>query len=272
MNSNKKHLYLYAMVMCTVMLITTLIPSSKVMAKEILNFNAPLTTEFLYTNEGEKKPSTVVLLPDATNQTSLILHNNLLGKLETREESLQKFNNMIKEAELKKKEEAEAARIAEEKRLSELVMRVDNLNNFLSQNNAGVLIGQGQTIIDACNTYEIDLDLFLAIIIQESGWGRSSPSINQNNISGTMGSNGLWNFANGITTADGSYYQGVEGSILYTARNLRENYYNEGRTTAETIQPKYCPIGASNDPYGTNSKWLANTTSIMYTLNTNQIF
>ncbi|HHP8973516.1 TPA: M23 family metallopeptidase, partial [Listeria monocytogenes] len=29
-----------------------------------------------------------------------------------------------------------------------------------------------------------------------------------------------------------------------------------GLTTPETIQPKYCPVGASNDPTGLNNNWL----------------
>lgn len=50
--------------------------------------------------------------------------------------------------------------------------------------------------------------------------------------------------------------EGIEAYIS----NLKNNYYNEGRTTIETIQLKYAPIGAKNDPNDLNSNWIPGVT------------
>jgi len=42
--------------------------------------------------------------------------------------------------------------------------------------------------------------------------------------------------------------------------NLKDNYFDIGLDTVEKIQPKYCPIGAKNDPNGLNKYWLSGVT------------
>ena len=39
-----------------------------------------------------------------------------------------------------------------------------------------------------------------------------------------------------------------------------------GLNTLETIQPKYCPIGAKNDPNGLNKNWLGGVNKIYESL------
>jgi len=46
-----------------------------------------------------------------------------------------------------------------------------------------------------------------------------------------------------------------EQNIATVAAGLRENYLDEGRITIATIQPKWAPLGASNDPGNLNSSW-----------------
>ena len=58
-----------------------------------------------------------------------------------------------------------------------------------------------------------------------------------------MGKNGLRSYAS------------VEDSIFDMARNLRQNYLNEGKDTIAKIGAKYAPVGAANDPTGLNNHW-----------------
>lgn len=46
-----------------------------------------------------------------------------------------------------------------------------------------------------------------------------------------------------------------EENIATVARGLREGYLDEGRVTLGTIQPKWAPVGVSNDPGNLNSNW-----------------
>ena len=57
-------------------------------------------------------------------------------------------------------------------------------------------------------------------------------------------------------------YSSLEASIESVAKNLNPNYINQGLTSISSIGAKYCPVGAANDPNGTNSGWVPSVTKI----------
>ena len=117
---------------------------------------------------------------------------------------------------------------------------------------AGKLSGTATHFINAGKKYDIDPNLLSAIAIHETGNGSSKAAHEKNNIAGMMGRNGLRS------------YDSVEESIFDMARNLRQNYLNQGKTTIAEIGAKYAPVGAANDPTGLNNHW---TTGVSRQLN-----
>lgn len=84
----------------------------------------------------------------------------------------------------------------------------------------------------------------IAISKWETGNYTSVAFRSKNNVGGMMCSNGL------IT------YGSLEEGIIAFLNNLKYNYFDIGLDTLEKIQPKYCPIGAENDPNNLNVNWL----------------
>ena len=98
--------------------------------------------------------------------------------------------------------------------------------------------------------YCVDWILAIAISKHET-WDYTSYIFkHQNNVGG------LWNGMKGEFYSYDTLDNGIEAYIS----NLKTNYYDEGRTTIETIQPKYAPIGAKNDPNDLNSNWIPGVT------------
>ena len=52
----------------------------------------------------------------------------------------------------------------------------------------------------------------------------------------------------------------LDKGIDFFVSNLKNNYIDMGLDTIELIQPKYCPIGAANDPKGLNKYWVGGVT------------
>ena len=90
--------------------------------------------------------------------------------------------------------------------------------------------------------------MVLAISKHETGRWTSSAFKDLNNIGGIMCSTGL------------KKYKTLSDGIEDTVGILKKYYFDKGLDTLEKIQPKYCPIGAKNDPNGLNNYWLKNTT------------
>lgn len=100
------------------------------------------------------------------------------------------------------------------------------------------------------DSYEVDWRLAVAISKHET-WDYTSYIFkHQNNVGG------LWNGMKGEFYSYDTLDNGIEAYIS----NLKYNYYDEGRTTIETIQPKYAPIGAKNDPNNKNESWIPGVT------------
>lgn len=87
----------------------------------------------------------------------------------------------------------------------------------------------------------------IAISKWETGNYTSSAFLNKNNVGGVMCNGGL------------KSYDTLEDGITHFLTNLKNNYFDLGLNTLEKIQPKYCPIGAKNDPNGLNKNWLTGT-------------
>ena len=96
--------------------------------------------------------------------------------------------------------------------------------------------------------YGMDWKLAVAISKHETGNYTSEAFKEKNNVGGMMCSSGLISYS----TLD----DGIEAFVS----NLKYNYIDEGLDTIEKIQPKYCPIGAANDPKGLNKYWVGGVT------------
>lgn len=113
----------------------------------------------------------------------------------------------------------------------------------------GKLSGTASHFINAGKKYDLDPNLLSAIAIHETGNGSSRAVNDKNNVAGMMGKNGLRSYAS------------VEDSIFDMARNLRQNYLNQGKDTIAKIGAKYAPVGAANDPTGLNNHWTKGVSS-----------
>ena len=90
--------------------------------------------------------------------------------------------------------------------------------------------------------------ILLAISKHETGRWTSNAFVNKNNLGGIMGRDGL------------RVYDTLDEGIEAFANLLKRRYFEQGLDTIEKIQPVYCPIGASNDPYNKNQYWLSSVT------------
>ncbi|MGM0898363.1 MAG: glucosaminidase domain-containing protein [Bacillota bacterium] len=113
----------------------------------------------------------------------------------------------------------------------------------LDEQLTGKLSGAAVHFIEAGKKYDIDPKLLSAIAVHETGNGSSRAANEKNNIAGMMGKNGLRS------------YETVADSIYDMARNLRQNYLNQGKESIAQIGAKYAPVGAANDPTGLNNHW-----------------
>ena len=88
----------------------------------------------------------------------------------------------------------------------------------------------------------------IAISKWETGDYTSKAFKELNNVGGMMCNSGLIK------------YDSLDNGISAFLINLKDNYFGIGLDTIEKIQPKYCPIGAKNDPNGLNKYWLSGVT------------
>lgn len=108
----------------------------------------------------------------------------------------------------------------------------------------GVLRGKGSLIVRESKAHSLDPLFVAGVIIHESGNGSSRYSKAYNNVAGIMNGKKPVKFAS------------VDECIRYQIRLLAgKGYVKSGRMTIESIQKRYCPVGASNDPKGLNKNW-----------------
>ena len=102
------------------------------------------------------------------------------------------------------------------------------VENFL-QENGSPMTGYGKTFIAAADKYDLDWRLLPAIAFQESTLGK-------NTIFGSFNAFG-WGVLDNSTV--GMSFVSWDEAIFTVAKGLREDYYNSGLTTPETINPRY---------------------------------
>lgn len=115
------------------------------------------------------------------------------------------------------------------------------LNKFLSNK----LRNAGKDYIAAGKRYGICPAFLAAISTMETGHG---VHISYNNVAGMMSPESNWKRLMRFST--------IRDGIMAQARNIQSLYTGMGLITPRTIQPKYCPVPADNDPKGTNKHWL----------------
>ena len=101
--------------------------------------------------------------------------------------------------------------------------------------------------------YGIDWKIAVAISRWETGNFTSSLYHNKNNVGGL--------YCRGFLS-----YKTLDEGIEAFVSNLKRNYFDIGLDTLEKIQPKYCPVGAENDPNNLNQHWLGGVTQIYNSL------
>lgn len=109
-------------------------------------------------------------------------------------------------------------------------------------------------IKEVANNYGIDYKMAIAIAKWETGYYTSHAFKNLNNVGGMM----YWNGKGSQLQSFESLDKGIEAYVS----NLKYNYFDLGLNTIESIQKKYAPVGAANDPNNLNSNWVRGVSKI----------
>lgn len=166
--------------------------------------------------------------------SNLFIGSDLIAKAETSESKEAIQIDQEEEKSLKSQKNAEL----------ESLEKVEELSNECTLDEVSCKIKK------VAQDYGVDWILAIAISKHET-WDYTSYIFkHQNNVGG------LWNGIKGEFYS----YETLDAGIEAYISNLKHNYYDEGRTTIETIQPKYAPIGANNDPNDLNSNWIPGVT------------
>ncbi|WP_081385912.1 NlpC/P60 family protein [Bacillus safensis] len=116
---------------------------------------------------------------------------------------------------------------------------------------SGAIKDKADVIIDIAKEQGIDPVLMLAIIINETGWGKSSAIIEHNNPAGLMSSSGI------------IHYPTLDEGLQAQGRTLHNLIIKRGLTSIEKLGSAYAPVGAANDPNGLNKNWVPTVTSFV---------
>ena len=166
--------------------------------------------------------------------SNLFIGSDLIAKAETSESKEVIQIDQEEEKSLKSQKNAEL----------ESLEKIEELSNECALDEVSCKIKK------VAQDYGIDWRLAIAISKHET-WDYTSYIFkHQNNVGG------MWNGIKGEFYS----YETLDAGIEAYISNLKHNYYDEGRTTIETIQPKYAPIGAKNDPNDLNSNWIPGVT------------
>lgn len=114
----------------------------------------------------------------------------------------------------------------------------------------GVMKGQGSYVLDKSREINIDPVLVSAVMIHETGRGKSHAVKNRNNPAGVMnpGGIGLRQFS--------SLKEGMEYSIENLGRRIHRDGLVELEELAHDEVWGYAPLNAANDPKGLNKRWV----------------
>jgi hypothetical protein len=115
---------------------------------------------------------------------------------------------------------------------------VAQIRSYLNKKSSP-LAAKAEQLVSISKRNGVDPRLMVAISGGESSFGKNN--FRQNNAWGWMTS---------------ETFETWEEAIDTVSKGLKKGYIDEGRTSIEAIQKKYCPVGASNDPSGLNVNWL----------------
>ena len=164
--------------------------------------------------------------------SNLFICSDLIAKAETNENKEVIQIDQEEEKSLKTQKNAEL----------ESLKKIEELSNDCTLDEVSCKIKK------VAQDYGVDWRLAVAISKHETGKYTSKAFKELNNVGGMMCNSGLREY----TTLE----EGIEAFVS----NLKYNYIDEGLDTIEKIQPKYCPIGAKNDPNGLNKYWVSGVT------------
>jgi hypothetical protein len=117
------------------------------------------------------------------------------------------------------------------------------------------MAGSGTAFVASGQRWQVDPRLLVAIAGAESSFGRI-----------TCAPFNAW----GWGCPDGPYdFTSWADGIETVTRGLRVGYLAEGRTTVASINQKYAPLGAANDPTGLNNYWTINVSRFLIELGGN---
>ena len=164
--------------------------------------------------------------------SNLFIGSDLIAKAETNENKKVIQIDQEEEKSLKTQKNAEL----------ESLGKIEELSNECNLDEVSCKIKK------AAQDYGVDWRLAVAISMHETGKYTSIAFNELNNVGG--------NFRNGSLMV----FEDLDKGIDFFVSNLKNNYIDMGLDTIELIQPKYCPIGAANDPKGLNKYWVGGVT------------
>ena len=164
--------------------------------------------------------------------SNLFIGSDLIAKAETNENKEVIQIDQEEEKSLKTQKNAEL----------ESLEKIEELSNECTLDEVSCKIKK------AAQDYGVDWRLAVAISMHETGNYTSKAFNELNNVGG--------NFRNGSLMV----FEDLDKGIDFFISNLKNNYIDMGLDTIELIQPKYCPIGAANDPKGLNKYWVGGVT------------
>ena len=166
--------------------------------------------------------------------SSIFIHSDLFTKVEAKE------SNKVIELDQEKEKSLESQKEAE----LESVEEIEELTSKCELDEVSCKIK------DVAEAYGVDWRLAVAISRHETNEYTSYNFTVNNNVGG------LWNGVKGEFYVYASLDEGIDAYIY----NLKYTYIDEGLTTIETIQTRYAPIGAANDPNNKNESWIPGVT------------
>lgn len=127
------------------------------------------------------------------------------------------------------------------------------IQKFNKHAQGGALENKGKDIEKIAKKNKVPVNLFMAIIASESGWGNGENATRQNNPLSVMGNQSI----------EDSTFKTIDDGLNAGAKNLYDLYISEGLDTPKKIGPKYAPIGAANDQTNMNARWIPTVEKIM---------
>jgi hypothetical protein len=155
------------------------------------------------------------------------------------------YSDLITKADINEKDEIVQIDQEEQKSLESQkkpeLERVEELEKYIEK---CTLDEVSCKIKEVADSYEVDWRLAVAISLHETKDYTSVAFKDLNNVGG--------NYRYGSLMAFNSLDEGIDFFISH----LKYEYIDIGLNTIETIQPKYAPIGADNDPNNLNENWI----------------